>query len=84
MHIFIYKAFWPELFLSLSLLLLLLFNSRIIHLGQYHFPILNKEIFIQTFLILFLLIFLIFNTNIFGFDVANFFISNLTTKHLKF
>lgn len=83
MHIFIYKAFWPELFLSLSLILLLLFNSRITHLGQYHFPILNKEIFIQTFAILFLLILLIFNTNIFGFDFANFFISNLTTKHLK-
>ena len=56
MHIFIYKAFWPKLVLSLSLLLLLLFNSQIIHLGQYHFLILNKKIFIQTFLILFLLI----------------------------
>lgn len=83
MHIFIYKAFWPELFLSLSLILLLLFNSRIIHSGYYNFPILNKEIFIQIFIILFFLILLIFHNNIFGSDFANFFNSNLSTKQLK-
>lgn len=84
MDIFIFKAFWPELFLSLSIIFLLLFDSQLINSIKFNFPILNSEIFFQIVIILFYLLILLLNNKIFGFDYNFFFISDLSSKIIKF
>lgn len=83
MDIFIFKAFWPELFLSLFLIKLLILDSHIINRLDLNFPILNNEIFIQVFLAFIYMFFLINNNYIFGFDLNYFFISDISSKTLK-
>lgn len=83
MDIFIFKAFWPELFLSFFLIKLLVLDSHIITRLNFNAPILNKEIFIQI-LISLIFVLLLINTNfIFGFDFNYFFITDLSNKTLK-
>jgi hypothetical protein len=72
LDIFIFKAFWPEFFLSLFLVKLLVLDSHIINRLNFNFPILNNEIFIQLIIALFFTLLLISNNYIFGFD-SNFF-----------
>ena len=61
MDAIILKSFIPEIFLSLSILLQLIFNVRIINNLKFNFPIIDKEMYIQTFFILFSLILLLLN-----------------------
>ena len=60
----ILKLFYPEIFLSLAILIQLLLNARLINDLSYNFPLLNKEIFFQTFFILFCLLILLINLKI--------------------
>ena len=48
------KSFILEIFLSLSLLSSLLFNSFIATSSRYNFPVLDKEVYFQTLFILFM------------------------------
>ncbi len=83
MDIFIFKAFWPELFLSLCIILLLLFNSQLINNFKFQFPILENEIFFQMFTVLFYIFLLLSNNEIVGYDSNFFFFNDFTTQKLK-
>lgn len=61
------KSFLPEIFLSLSILLQLLFNARLINDFNANYPTIDREVFSQTFFILISLLFLLFNLKIEGF-----------------
>lgn len=84
MDVLVFKAFWPEFFLSLSIIFLLLFNSYITNNLNYKFPILEKEIFVQVYTILFYVFLLFSNNKIIGYDTNFFFISDLCSQNLKF
>jgi hypothetical protein len=75
MDIFIFKAFWPELFLSFSIIFILLFNSQLINNLKFQFPILENEIFFQIYIVLFYVFLLFLNNQILGYD-SNFFFFN--------
>jgi NADH-quinone oxidoreductase subunit N len=47
-----FKSFFPEVFLSFSILLQLLVNTRVINKAHFNFPIVVKETWIQTLFIL--------------------------------
>jgi len=63
----ILKSFLPEIFLSVAILLQLVFNARLINNLSFNFPIIDKEIFFQTLFILFCLFCLFLNLKIEGF-----------------
>jgi NADH-quinone oxidoreductase subunit N len=63
----ILKSFLPEIFLSLAILLQLVFNARLINNLSFNFPIIDKEIFGQTLFILFCLFCLFLNLKVEGF-----------------
>jgi NADH-quinone oxidoreductase subunit N len=77
------KIYIPELYLSLSLIALLLFNILLITRAKYRLPILNYEILFQIFSILIILFLLLFNISCYniGFDI--FFFSSIETQNLK-
>lgn len=83
MDIFIFKAFWPEFFLSLFLIKLLVLDSYIINRLSFNFPILNKEILIQIVMVLIFTFLLVNNNYIFGFDSNFFFLTDFSTQQLK-
>lgn len=83
MDIFIFKAFWPEVFLSLSIILLLLYDSQLINNLKFHFPVLENEIFFQVYTVLFYVFLLFLNTKILGYDSNLFFLNDLTTQNVK-
>ena len=83
MDVFIFKAFWPELFLSLSIIFLLLFDSQLINNLKFQFPILENEIFFQIYTILFYVFLLILNNEILGYDSNLFFLNDLTSQKVK-
>jgi NADH-quinone oxidoreductase subunit N len=58
------KSFIPEIFLSLSILGQLVFNSRLINDLKFNYPLIDKEVFWQTFFILFCLLSLLLNLKI--------------------
>lgn len=66
MNAIILKSFLPEIFFSLCILAQLIVNSRLITNFKYNYPVIDKEIFIQTFFILFCLLLLLSNTKIEG------------------
>ena len=63
----ILKSFFPEIFLSLSILFQLIFNARIINNLNLNFPVLEKELFAQVFFILFCSLLMLLNLKIEGF-----------------
>ena len=63
----VFKSFIPEIFLSISILLQLVFNARLINNVNFNFPLINKEILGQFFFILFCLLVLLLNLKIQGF-----------------
>ena len=71
----ILKSFFPEIFLSLSILLQLVFNARLINDLNFNFPIIDKEVFSQTSFILFCLLLLLVNLKIEG-SISNFLFLN--------
>lgn len=83
MDIFIFKAFWPELFLSLSIIFLLLFDSQLINNFKFHFPVLENEIFFQIYTVLLYVFLLLLNNEILGYDSLNFFLNDLTSQNVK-
>ena len=44
------KSFIPEIFLSISILLQLVFNARLINNINFNFPLIDKEVLGQFFL----------------------------------
>lgn len=83
MDIFIFKAFWSELFLSLSIIFLLLFDSQLINNLKFQFPVLEREIFFQVYTILFFVFLLLLNNKILGYDSNFFFYNDLTSQNVK-
>lgn len=75
MDFLIFKSFLPETFLSLSILLQLIYNIKIINNVKYNFPIIDKEMFYQTFFIVLSLIVIYSNLKIEG-HFNNFLFSN--------
>ena len=64
MDAIILKSFIPEIFLSLAILIQLVYNSRFINILNFNSPLIDKEIFDQTFFILFCVFFLFLNLKI--------------------
>ena len=82
----ILKSFLPEIFLSVAILLQLVFNARLINNLSFNFPIIDKEIFVQTLFVLFCLFCLFLNLKIEGF-FSNFIFINepcLSYKDIMF
>ncbi len=63
----VFKSFIPEIFLSISILLQLVFNAKLINNINFNFPLINKEVLGQFFFFLFCLFFLLLNLKIQGF-----------------
>ena len=78
-----YKSFFPEIFLSMSILFQLIYNIKIINNVKYNYPIIDKEVFYQTIFIL-VCAFLIYNNLRIESFFSNFiFINNESTKIIK-
>lgn len=75
--------YFPESFLILSTLFLLLFNSILITSIKFKFPILNFEIFFQLCTILILTFFLLNNISFININYNIFFFNNYNTQNLK-
>ena len=69
------KSFFPEIFFSLGIFLQLVFNARLINTLKYNFPIIDREVFIQTVFILFCVLLLLVNLKI-ECDLSNFLFVN--------
>ena len=83
MDAIILKSFIPEIFLSLSILLQLIFNVRLINNLKFNFPIIDKEMFIQTLFIIISLFFLLLNLKIEGFFSNFLFFNDYGSKIIK-
>lgn len=83
MDIIILKSFIPETFLSLSILLQLIFNARFVNSVKFNFPIIDYEVYSQTFFILSCLLLLFFNLKIEGFFSNFLFLNDKSTLWLK-
>jgi NADH-quinone oxidoreductase subunit N len=77
------KSFIPEIFLSISILFQLVFNSIIITKWKYNFPIISSEIYIQTSFILFCVFSLLLNVKIEGYFNTFLFLNNQGTNVIK-
>ena len=79
----IFSSFIPEIFLSLCILLQLIFNAyQVTHL-KYNFPLIDKEIFSQTFFILFSLLILYSNLKVESFFTTFLFYNDLSSRSIK-
>lgn len=83
MDIIILKSFIPETFLSLSILLQLIFNARFVNSVKFNFPIIDYEVFSQIFFILGCLLLLLLNLKIEGFFSNFLFLNDKSTIWLK-
>jgi len=83
MDFLILKSFFPELFLSLSILLQLMFNARLVNNLSFNFPLFNKEIFWQTFFILLCVFLLLLNLKIEGFFSTFLFLNDESSRLIK-
>jgi len=79
----ILKSFFPEIFLSLSILFQLIFNARIINNLNLNFPVLEKELFAQVFFILFCSLLMLLNLKIEGFFSNFLFLNDSGARLLK-
>jgi len=83
MDLIILKSFLPEIFLSLCILIQLVFNAYLITDLKFNFPIIDKEILSQTFFILFCLLCLLINSKIEGFFSNFLFLNDAGSRILK-
>ena len=83
MDITVIKSFFPEVFLSLSLLFQLVFNIRLINNLKYNYPIVDQEVFYQTLFILISMFFLYTNLKIEGYFSNFLFINDDSTRIIK-
>lgn len=77
------NSFIPEIFLSLCILIQLIFNAYLITDVNYNFPIIDKEMLSQTFFILFCTLALILNSKIEGFFSNFLFINDSGSRFVK-
>lgn len=83
MDIIVLKSFIPETFLSVSILFQLLFNVRTINNLKYNFPIIDREVVIQTLFILTCILFLLINLKIEGFFSNFLFVNDESSRCVK-
>lgn len=83
MDLIILKSFLPEIFLSLCILVQLVFNAYLITDLKNNFPIIDKEILSQTFFILFCLLCLLVNSKIEGFFSNFLFLNDAGSRVVK-
>jgi NADH-quinone oxidoreductase subunit N len=77
------KAFYPEIFLSFSILFQLIFNARIINSIQNKYPLINIEIFWQGIFILLCLFILETNQFLDIYTFRTLFVSDICTQSIK-
>lgn len=77
------KSFFPEIFISLFVLFQLLVNVLTLYSVKLNFPVLTKEIVIQTFFALVCVMLLLWNNRIEGFFFNFLFLNDLSTKTAK-
>ena len=77
------KSFLPEVFLSLSILVQLVFNARVVNNLSFNFPILEKEVFWQTVFILFCVFCLLLNLKIDSFFSTFLFLNDESGRLIK-
>ena len=77
------KSFIPEIFLSLSILIQLVFNSSLINNLKFNYPLIDKEIFWQTFFILFCLLCLLLNLKVTSFFSTFIFFNDESSRLIK-
>lgn len=83
MNLFILKTFIPEIFLSFCILIQLIYNATLINYFKNNFPIISKEIFIQTFYILSCVLLLLLNLKYETYFYNFIFINDLGSISLK-
>lgn len=77
------KSFLPEFFLSGSILIQLIFNVKLVANFKFNYPLIHKEIFIQTLFVLICILFLFLNLKL-EIQSANFlFITNSEILFIK-
>lgn len=84
MDLLVFNSFFPEIFLSLTILFQLVFNAFTITNLKYNFPIIHKEIFLQTMFILFCLLFLLWNNKIEGYFLTLSLVNDIGSLTIKF
>ena len=77
------KSFIPEIFLSLTILYLLLFNGYITTALKFNFPLIERELFFQIFFILLFLFLLVLKVKIEGIFSNFFLINDLAAIQIK-
>ena len=76
-------SFTPEIYLSISILIFLLFNLTVLNTSALNYPVLKLEIFSQVITILVCLFVLLFFVKIEGFAFNSAFIIDITNINLK-
>jgi NADH-quinone oxidoreductase subunit N len=79
----IFKAFIPEIFLSVALLMQLLYNIKKITTFKYNFPLIDREILFQFYFILFIIFTLLLNVSIEGIVSNLLLINDLAASKIK-
>jgi NADH-quinone oxidoreductase subunit N len=79
----ILNLFYPEIFLSFSILFQLILNAQVVNNVSYNFPILNKELFSQTIFILFCLLILFINLKVENFFYNFMFVIDKSSRLIK-
>jgi len=79
----ILKSFILEIFLSLSILILLVLNIRFVNTLSFNFPIINKEVTAQLFFLLCCLLLVAFNLKFFGMLENPLFCNTIGTSSFK-
>ena len=83
MDAIVLKSFIPEIFLSLALLLQLMFNARLVNNLRLNFPLIDKEVFWQTFFILFCVLILLYNLEITTYFSTFLFVNDESSRLIK-
>jgi NADH-quinone oxidoreductase subunit N len=83
MDAIILKSFLPEIFLSLAILVQLVYNSRFINILNFNSPIIDREVFGQTFFILLCVFFLFLNLKIESFLPNFLFLNDESSRVIK-
>ena len=79
----ILKSFLPEIFLSVTILFNLIFNSLTLNVPKFNYPIMDKEVISQLTFILVVALLLLLNNSIEGYFVYFLFINNFSVKLIK-
>jgi proton-translocating NADH-quinone oxidoreductase chain N len=77
------KSFLPEVFLSLSILTQLIYNSKIINSARMNFPVISGEVYNQTVFILILVFFLLYSIKVEGLFSNFLFINDSGVRCIK-